>query len=80
MLFSKSYCPYSRALRKMFDENMLVGQYGVFNIDLEKDGNLVHKALKEMSGRQTVPNVYIGGDNVGGDEETEELAKNGQLR
>lgn len=56
---------------------MLEGQYGVYEIDRENHGNEVHKALKKMSGRQTIPNVYLAGENLGGDEETEALAKNG---
>lgn len=74
LVFTKSYCPYSRALRKMFDENGLEGQYKVFEIDREEHGNEVHKALKEISGRQTIPNVYLNRDNLGGDEETEAMA------
>ena len=51
VVFTKSYCPYSRALRMMLDENGLEGQYGVYEIDREVHGNEVHKALKDLSGR-----------------------------
>ena len=79
VVFTKSYCPYSRALRTMLDENGLEGQYGVYEIDRENHGNEVHKALKEMSGRQTIPNVYLNRENLGGDEEVEAMDKNGEL-
>lgn len=59
---------------------MLEGQYGVYEIDKENHGNEVHKALKEISGMLTIPNVYLDGENLGGDEETEKLAANGQLK
>jgi len=41
MVFSKSYCQYSRKLKKLLDANMLNGQYGVYEIDLEKNGDKV---------------------------------------
>jgi glutaredoxin 3 len=80
VVFTKSYCPYSRALREMLDANGLKDRYGVFEIDREHHGNEVHKALKEMSGRQTIPNVYLNKENLGGDEEVEAMAKDGTLK
>jgi len=59
VVFTKSYCPYSRALRKMLDAHGLKDKYGVYEIDRENHGNEVHKALKEISGRLTIPNVYL---------------------
>ena len=59
---------------------MMRGEYGTYEVDTEMYGKEMHKALIEMSGRLTIPNVYIGGQNVGGDEETEDLADNGRLR
>ena len=64
----------------MLDENGLEGQYGVYEIDREVHGNEVHKALKDLSGRQTIPNVYLNGENLGGDEEVEDMAKTGELK
>lgn len=51
VVFTKSYCPYSRALRELLDSHGLEGRYGVYEIDRENHGNEVHKALKEKSGR-----------------------------
>jgi glutaredoxin 3 len=33
-----------------------------------------------MTGRNTVPNIYINGKNIGGCNETLQLAKSGELR
>lgn len=33
-----------------------------------------------MTQRLTVPNVFVAGNNIGGDEETEEMAENGELK
>merc|ERR1711918_170436 len=79
VVFTKSYCPYSRALREMLDANGLKDKYWVFEIDRENHGNELHKALKEKSGRLTIPNVYLNRENLGGDEEVEAMAKDGSL-
>ena len=36
--------------------------------------------VKEMSGRITIPNVYLNGQNLGGDEEVEKMAGDGSLK
>jgi len=36
--------------------------------------------VKKLSGRYSVPNVYIGGKNIGGCDETHALHNNGQLK
>jgi glutaredoxin 3 len=80
LVFTKSYCPYSRALKKMLDANGLKGQYEVYEIDRQQHGNEIHKMVKEMSGRITIPNVYLNGQNLGGDEEVEKMAADGSLK
>jgi glutaredoxin-related protein len=64
----------------MLNGHGLEGSYKVFEIDRELHGNEVHKALKEKSGRLTIPNVYLNKENLGGDEEVEAMAKNGVLK
>ena len=40
----------------------------------------VQDALAAMTGRRTVPNVFIGGASVGGGDETVALRRTGELR
>lgn len=80
MLFSKSYCPYSRAVKQIFNTYIGKDKYGLFEIDTHQDGNELHKALQKLSGRNTVPNVVIGGEFVGGDVETENMVSDGTLK
>ena len=37
-------------------------------------------ALEQLTGRRTVPNVFIGGASVGGGDETVALRRTGELR
>ena len=45
VVFTKSYCPYSRALLDMLNSHGLEGAYKVFEIDREHHGTEVHKAI-----------------------------------
>ena len=45
MVFSKTYCPYSAAVKDIFNNNGMEGAYGIFEIDISEDGKDVHKAL-----------------------------------
>ena len=56
---------------------MMTGEYETYDIDVEEEGRDMHNALKAMTGRMTVPNVFVGGENIGGDMETEAEARNG---
>jgi glutaredoxin 3 len=52
-------------------------------IDLMKLGSRgaqVQDTLFRMTGRRTVPNIFIGGKNIGGGDETVELHRGGKLK
>ncbi|KAL7534726.1 hypothetical protein ACHAXR_007180 [Thalassiosira sp. AJA248-18] len=76
VVFSKSYCPYCRraleALRSFTDPL-------VIDLTEVKDGFHVQDALAGMTGRRTVPNVFVGGSSIGGGDETTALYREGKL-
>ena len=49
-------------------------------MDEIENGEGMHAALKSYSGQRTVPNIYIGGVHVGGNDDTQAKAKNGKLK
>ncbi|GAO48347.1 hypothetical protein G7K_2520-t1 [Saitoella complicata NRRL Y-17804] len=64
VVFSKSYCPFCTKAK-----NLLVNKYAVFRaieLDLRDDGAAIQDYLKEKTNQSTVPNVFIGGKQVGG--------------
>ena len=75
VVFHKPRCPYCRkafeALRRAGAEPRA--------IDVSRRPG-VQDALAAMTGRRTVPNVFIGGASVGGGDETVALRRNGELR
>ena len=44
------------------------------------DGRDIQDALLEMSGQKTVPNVWVKGEHLGGNDDTQAAAKSGKLQ
>lgn len=44
------------------------------------EGAEMQAALAELTGRRTVPNVFVGGKTIGGGSETQALDREGKLR
>ena len=58
VVFSKTFCPFCRKTKKVFDamEGVDVKYIELNEMD---DGNEIQDALLELSGQRTVPNVFI---------------------
>ena len=87
-MFSKSYCPYcarTKALFKQLTEEsspefVADVTVNVFELDLAEQGSVVQNALLERTGQRTVPNVFVAGQHVGGNDDTHALAASGKLK
>ncbi|KAF3781088.1 Glutaredoxin-2 [Nymphaea thermarum] len=77
VIFSKSYCPYSRRAKVVFQEMNRVPY--VIELDQRGDGVDIQDALQQMVGRRTVPQVFINGRHIGGSDDTYEAYENGDL-
>ncbi|KAI9597091.1 putative GRX1-glutaredoxin [Syncephalis fuscata] len=79
MVFSKTYCPYCTRAKAILNE--IVTQLGVsskifiLELDVEANGAELQKALEELTGQRTVPNVFIRGQHIGGCDNTIQLQK-----
>ena len=45
-----------------------------------EDGAEVQAALAELTGQRTVPNVFIKGQHLGGNDDTQRAARSGKLQ
>ena len=78
IVFTKSYCPYcQRAVNTL---RAYARRYGTTVRVVELDtmvparkGEALQRRLARVTGRTTVPNVFIGGEAVGGGDEVEAL-------
>ncbi|KAE8376552.1 glutaredoxin [Aspergillus bertholletiae] len=64
VVFSKSYCPYCTASKKLLKD--LKANYIAVELDNESDGSAIQNALEEITGQRTVPNIFIKQQHIGG--------------
>ncbi|KAK3937707.1 glutaredoxin-C2 [Diplogelasinospora grovesii] len=76
MVFSKSYCQYSRNTKSILDS--FGAQYKAYELDQESDGDDIQSALQNMTGQRTVPNIFIGKKHIGGNSDLENVKNNGK--
>mmetsp|Transcript_9320 Transcript_9320/g.19610 ORF Transcript_9320/g.19610 Transcript_9320/m.19610 type:complete len:661 (+) Transcript_9320:310-2292(+) len=81
VVFSKPFCSYCRKAMEIIRSEIGEG-IEPFVVDLTeiRDGWKVQDALHTLTGRRTVPNVFIGARSIGGGDETVELFREGKLR
>ncbi|SCU95130.1 LAMI_0F01134g1_1 [Lachancea mirantina] len=78
---SKTYCPYCQATLKLIFEEKKISkdQAVVLQLNQMEDGAEIQEALTEITGQRTVPNVFIGGEHIGGNSELQALNASGKL-
>ena len=78
VVFSKSYCPYCRATKDLFQH--LGIKPTVIELDEMENGSMIQEILFEMTDQDTVPNVFVKKDHIGGNDDSRELAETGKLQ
>ncbi|OQS03283.1 hypothetical protein THRCLA_21197 [Thraustotheca clavata] len=76
-VFSKTYCPYCTKAKNVL--NSVGVQYTVYELDKMPNGDSILKTLYEMTGRDTVPNVFIKSTTIGGGDDVYTLHREGKL-
>nr|POF05691.1 glutaredoxin-c5, chloroplastic [Quercus suber] len=78
VVYSKTWCSYSSEVKALFKR--LGVQPLVIELDeLGPQGPQVQKVLERLTGQHTVPNVFIGGNHIGGCTDTVKLYRKGEL-
>lgn len=52
----------------------------VIELDKTQGGDVIQKELYKLTGQRSVPNVFVGGKHVGGNDDTQAAAKSGKLQ
>jgi glutaredoxin 3 len=52
----------------------------VLELDQRPDGAAIQQALLELTGQRTVPNVFVRGKHLGGNDATQQAHKTGSLQ
>lgn len=68
VLFSATYCPWCRRAKDLLNARGI--EYVVVELD-HPSNNPIKPVLAEITGRKTIPNIYIDGTNIGGFDDLE---------
>ncbi|RMD41730.1 hypothetical protein DV735_g3394, partial [Chaetothyriales sp. CBS 134920] len=81
IIFSKSYCPYSRRAKEILlhDYDIVPKPYVPPSSSPPTMGKKIQDLLKTLTGRATVPNIMIASQSLGGSDEIVELHNQGLL-
>ena len=71
VVYSKSYCPFAGQTKTLLSSNGIDAK--IFELDQMGNGGDIQSTLKSMTGQSTVPNVWINGKRIGGNDDTQKL-------
>ena len=78
VIFSKSYCPFCRRSKALLDS--LGIPFCAVELDQTSDGEEIQAALLRITGQKTVPNIFIKGTHLGGNDDLHSAHSTGALQ
>ncbi|KAJ3031058.1 UNVERIFIED_CONTAM: hypothetical protein HDU68_006646 [Siphonaria sp. JEL0065] len=78
IVFSKSYCPYCIKAKRLLQKYNVT--FEVLELDQREDGDDIQAYLAQKTGQRTVPNIFIGGNQIGGCDAIHALDAQGKLK
>ena len=78
VVYSKSWCPFCLKTKKTFDSMGI--EYTAIELDQLLDGEAIQATLLELTEQRTVPNVFVAGKHLGGNDDTQRAAASGKLK
>lgn len=80
VVFAKSWCPYCDQTKQLLRRPEFQGvDIRIHDIDMLPNGDSIQAELHKMTGQRTVPNVWVNGEFVGGNDDTQHAYFSGQL-
>ncbi len=76
VLYSTDSCPYCRQAERFLTEKGVAFK----SIDVTNDQDLRDKLVEMSGGRRTVPQIFIGGEAIGGYSDMMALHRKGELQ
>jgi len=77
VVFTKTFCPHCKATKELL--NSLNCPFKNIELDLLDNGKEIQNYLFELSNQKTVPNTFIKGQHIGGNDNIQAKHKNGEL-
>jgi glutaredoxin 3 len=80
VIFSKSWCPRCVRTKALLESpEFHKVDVKIFDLDLMENGPAVQCVLLEKTGQKSVPNVWVTGAFLGGNDKTQAAYRSGQL-
>lgn len=76
-IFSKTTCPFCDRVKELFASLSI--PYHSLELDTLDNGPDIQDKLAEKTGQRTVPNVFVNGKHIGGNDDTQKLHAEGKL-
>lgn len=82
VVFSKSYCPFCIKVKDLFEKELKIpsDKLEILQMEDRPDCSALQAYLKELTGAQSVPRVFVKGQSVGGCDDTFRLHQSGELK
>lgn len=74
-IYTTPFCPYCHAAKRLLQKKGA----DYTEIDVSQDPDLRAKMTQRANGRRTVPQIFIGGQHVGGSDDLHALDHAGKL-
>jgi glutaredoxin 3 len=81
VVFSKTYCGYCTATKRLLAAHYdnAATPVKIHELDQMPTGDAIQQALLDKTGQRTVPSVFVAGQHIGGNSETQQAHKSGKL-
>ncbi|KAE9408650.1 thioredoxin-like protein [Gymnopus androsaceus JB14] len=80
VVFSKTYCPFSRKAKQLLETYQLSPPPKIIEVDLREDAPQLKAILTRLTRRSTFPNVLLRGKSIGGSDDVHALHSGNALR
>jgi glutaredoxin len=80
IVFSKSYCPFSKKTKKLLESYNLSPPPKIIEVDLRDDWDFMKLILTRLTDHSTYPNIILNGQGLGGNDDLHTLRAQGKLK
>jgi len=78
VIFSKNNCPYCTRAKALFRKMRV--NFTILELNEMKNGKDIQATLKQMTNQSTVPNIFVNGKHLGGNDVAQRKAADGSLQ
>lgn len=78
VVFAKTYCPHCQQTKELF-RAMGMKHAKIVDLDVLPNGHAYQSALAQKTRQRTVPNVFVRGTHIGGNDDTQAAYRAGTL-